>query len=64
MVAQAIGAKLATVWMSSTCWVMDAGDRKLSNELTKSEYPLGIMASTKAKTSYCNMTDAPSIHCQ
>ena len=47
--AQAIGAKLAGDWRGchSTCWdanaPADAGDRTLSNQFTKSGYPLGIM---------------------
>jgi len=47
--AQAIGAKLVGDWRGchSTCWdanaPTNAGDRKLSNQFTKSGYPLGIM---------------------
>lgn len=47
--AQAVGAKLVGDWLGchSTCWdanvCADAGDRKLSNQYTKSGYPLGIM---------------------
>ena len=47
--AQAIGAKLVGDWRTchSTCWdanaPMDSGDRELSNQFTKSGYPLGIM---------------------
>ncbi|KAH0831902.1 FAD binding domain-containing protein [Lanmaoa asiatica] len=47
--AQAIGAKLVGDWQGchSTCWdanaPTDAGDRELSNQFTKSGYPLGIM---------------------
>ncbi|KAG1745850.1 uncharacterized protein EDB91DRAFT_1236183 [Suillus paluster] len=48
-IAQAIGAKLVGDWAGchSTCWdanaPADAGDRELSNQFTKSGYPLGIM---------------------
>lgn len=47
--AQAVGAKLVGDWRGchSTCWdanaPIDAGDRELSNQFTKSGYPLGIM---------------------
>jgi succinate dehydrogenase/fumarate reductase flavoprotein subunit len=47
--AQAIGAKVCGDWAGchSTCWdanaPADAGDRELSNQFTKSGYPLGIM---------------------
>ncbi|KAG1848750.1 FAD binding domain-containing protein [Suillus subalutaceus] len=47
--AQAVGAKLVGDWAGchSTCWdanaPADAGDRELSNQFTKSGYPLGIM---------------------
>ncbi|KAI5986117.1 hypothetical protein EDD15DRAFT_2389931 [Pisolithus albus] len=47
--AQAVGAKLVGDWHGchSTCWDAnaraDAGDRELSNQYTKSGYPLGIM---------------------
>lgn len=47
--AQAIGAKVGGDWAGchSTCWdanaPAEAGDRELSNQFTKSGYPLGIM---------------------
>ena len=47
--AQAIGAKLVGDWRGchSTCWDANAptnsGDRELTNQFTKSGYPLGIM---------------------
>ncbi|KAG6337310.1 hypothetical protein ID866_1772 [Astraeus odoratus] len=47
--AQAVGAKLVGDWSGchSTCWdanaLEDRGDRNLSNQFTKSGYPLGIM---------------------
>lgn len=47
--AQRAGAKLQGDWAGchSTCWdanaLSDAGDRHLSNQYTKSGYPLGIM---------------------
>ncbi|KAF8120582.1 FAD binding domain-containing protein [Boletus edulis] len=49
LMAQAIGAKLVGDWRGchSTCWdanaPTDAGNRELSNQFTKSGYPLGIM---------------------
>ncbi len=50
--AQAVGAKLTGDWQGchSTCWdanaPADAGDRLLSNQFTKSGYPLGIMVNS------------------
>ncbi|ETW81783.1 hypothetical protein HETIRDRAFT_417853 [Heterobasidion irregulare TC 32-1] len=47
--AKAVGAKLSGDWQGchSTCWDAnaspDAGDRVLSNQFTKSGYPLGLM---------------------
>lgn len=49
MLAQKIGAKLTGDWKGchSTAWdanaPADAGDRELSNQFTKSGYPLGVM---------------------
>ncbi|EGN98453.1 hypothetical protein SERLA73DRAFT_109955 [Serpula lacrymans var. lacrymans S7.3] len=51
--AQAIGAKLTGDWEGchSTCWdanaPADTGDRVMSNQFTKSGYPLGIMVNVK-----------------
>jgi len=50
--AQAVGAKLTGDWKGchSTAWdanaKADTGDRNLSNQYTKSGYPLGIMVNT------------------
>ncbi|KAF9220997.1 FAD/NAD(P)-binding domain-containing protein [Gyrodon lividus] len=55
VMAQAIGAKLVGDWSGchSTCWdanaPVDTGDKELSNQLTKSGYPLGIMVNVKGK---------------
>ncbi|KAG9315937.1 hypothetical protein JVU11DRAFT_3589 [Chiua virens] len=49
LMAQAVGAKLVGDWRGchSTCWdanaPVDSGNRELSNQFTKSGYPLGIM---------------------
>lgn len=51
--ARAIGARLAGDWSGchATCWdahaPADRGDRELSNQFTKSGYPLGIMVNTR-----------------
>ncbi|KAI0252168.1 FAD/NAD-P-binding domain-containing protein [Lactifluus subvellereus] len=51
--ARAVGARLAGDWASchATCWdantPVDRGDRELSNQYTKSGYPLGIMVNTR-----------------
>ncbi|KAI6044836.1 hypothetical protein EDC04DRAFT_2640017 [Pisolithus marmoratus] len=53
--AQAVGAKLVGDWLGchSTCWdanaSADAGDRELSNQCTKSGYPLGIMVNIEGE---------------
>lgn len=50
--AHTIGARIAGDWASchATCWdahaPADRGDRELSNQFTKSGYPLGIMVNT------------------
>jgi succinate dehydrogenase/fumarate reductase flavoprotein subunit len=50
--ARAVGARLAGDWAGchATCWDAHApvgrGDRELSNQYTKSGYPLGIMVNT------------------
>ena len=51
--AHAVGAHLAGDWAGchATCWdahaPADRGDRELSNQFTKSGYPLGIMVNTR-----------------
>ncbi|KAI5121397.1 hypothetical protein M0805_003169 [Coniferiporia weirii] len=55
--ARALGAKLTGDWSSggchSTCWdahsPADTGDRVLSNQFTKSGYPLGLMLNSAGK---------------
>ncbi|KAA1469779.1 FAD/NAD(P)-binding domain-containing protein [Dentipellis sp. KUC8613] len=53
--AVAAGAKLAGDWRGchATCWDANApahtGDRELSNQFTKSGYPLGIMVNAKGE---------------
>lgn len=53
--AQSVGAKLTGDWKGchSTAWdanaSLDAGDRELSNQFTKSGYPLAIMVNTQGK---------------
>jgi hypothetical protein len=53
--AQAVGAKLTGDWQGchSTAWDAnapnDSGDRELSNQFTKSGYPLGIMVNAKGE---------------
>ncbi|TDL17823.1 FAD/NAD(P)-binding domain-containing protein [Rickenella mellea] len=53
--AHDIGAKLTGDWSGchSTCWDAlapeDSGDRELSNQYTKSGYPLGIMINLRGK---------------
>ncbi|KIJ17719.1 succinate dehydrogenase [Paxillus involutus ATCC 200175] len=53
--AKAMGAKLVGDWRGchSTCWdanaPADTGDRELSNQFTKSGYPLGIMVNVKGE---------------
>ncbi|KAI9462174.1 hypothetical protein F5148DRAFT_1213695 [Russula earlei] len=51
--AKAVGARLAGDWTGchATCWdahtQAETGDRELSNQFTKSGYPLGIMANNR-----------------
>ena len=51
--ARAAGARLAGDWAGchATCWdahaPIDRGDREMSNQYTKSGYPLGIMVNTR-----------------
>lgn len=53
--AQEVGAKLVGDWLGchSTCWDANApahtGDRELSNQFTKSGYPLGVMVNVNGE---------------